>query len=105
MSGFIMIYRWRVAAEIETLFRERWAQLTELARDHGALGSCLTRAATGELVAIALWPDEATRARAFEAISLPGPWPEAERLDEMRLDVLEDLWTSSPFAATAMRTR
>jgi hypothetical protein len=97
MSGFIAVYRWRVAMEGEAAFRERWRQVTEIGREHGAFGSCLARAATGELVAIALWPDENTRNQAFEKMGSSPAWPRAERLDEMRLDVLDDLWAVSAF--------
>lgn len=97
MSGFIAVYRWRVAPEAEAAFREHWRQTTVIGREHGAFGSCLTRSATGELVAIALWPNETSRSRAFEKMGSSPAWPQAERLDEMRLDVLDDLWAVSAF--------
>lgn len=97
MKGFVAVYRWRVSPEAEDAFRECWRQTTEIGRQHGALGSCLTRASSGELVAIALWPDENMRSQAFAKMSSSPAWPQAERLDEMRLDVLDDLWAVSAF--------
>lgn len=99
MAGFIAVYRWRVAAEHESAFRKLWREVTMLGRENGAYGSCLTRDANGELVAIALWPSEEARAAAFKAIGETAPWPPAERLAETKLDVVDDLWTVSPFHA------
>ena len=95
-NGFIAIYRWRVKSADEPAFRERWREVTRLGRVHGGYGSCLGREANGDLVAIALWPDEQARATAFAEIDA-GDWPPAERLSEARLNVLDDLWTVSPF--------
>lgn len=98
-SGFIAIYRWRVAPEVEETFRARWRDVTRLGREHGAHGSCLARDSdSGDLVAIALWPSENARTRAFERMGEIGSWPAAERLSEDRLNVLDDLWAVSPFS-------
>jgi heme-degrading monooxygenase HmoA len=95
--GFIAIYRWKVQAEHEQSFRERWHQTTLRGQTLGAFGSCLTRDASGEFVAIALWPDEATRTAAFASMGPQQPWLGAERLQEVKLAVEDDLWTNSPF--------
>jgi heme-degrading monooxygenase HmoA len=95
--GFIAIYRWRVAAEAEAAFRERWRSITKAALQYGAFGSTLTRAENGEFVAIALWPDQQTRADAFARIEASPPLAGVEFLEELRLEVVEDLWTVSPF--------
>lgn len=96
-SGFIAVYRWRVPPELEAAFRARWREVTLRGREHGAYGSCLTRDANGDLIAVALWPTEAARAAAFKRIGDVGPWPPVERVSEYRLSVLDDLWTLSPF--------
>lgn len=96
-QGFIATYRWRVAAEAEGAFRERWADITRNALQRGGLGSTLTRAETGEFVAIALWPDLQTRTAAFAQIEASPPLAGVEFLEEVRLEVVEDLWTASPF--------
>lgn len=101
MSGFIAIYRWRVAPQVEAEFRERWRDTTQQARAHRALGSCLTRSSDGDLVAIALWPDEAARTAAFEKMTSLPPLSGVERIDELRLDVLDDLWAVSALRDTA----
>lgn len=95
--GFIATYRWRVTAEAEPAFRARWTDITRKALQFGAYGSTLTHAETGEFVAIALWPDQQTRTEAFARIEASAPLAGVEFLEEMRLDVVEDLWTVSPF--------
>lgn len=96
-TGFIAIYRWRVAPEHEADFRNRWREVTCQGFEHGSFGSCLGRDANQELVAIALWPTEAAREEAFHTMSADGPWPPAERVSEDTLQVLDDLWKKSPF--------
>jgi hypothetical protein len=95
--GFIATYRWRVAAEAEPAFRERWTDITRKALQFGAFGSTLTRAENGEFVASALWPDQQTRTDAFARIEASPPLAGVEFLEEVRLAVVEDLWTVSPF--------
>jgi hypothetical protein len=95
--GFIAIYRWQVEAEYEEQFRYRWHDLTLKGRDFGAYGSCLTIDETGNFVAIALWPDEEARAKAFAKIDAGPPLKGVHRLSEERLQVEDDLWIASPF--------
>lgn len=95
-TGFIAIYRWRVAPEHEAAFRAVWRQVTREAGMHGGHGSCLTRADNGDLVAIAPWPSLAARDRAFAAMG-DHDWPPCERISEWQLDLVEDLWAASPF--------
>ncbi|MDQ0463410.1 heme-degrading monooxygenase HmoA [Caulobacter ginsengisoli] len=97
--GFIATYHWRVSPEAEPAFRERWTSITKAALQFGAFGSTLTRTENGEFVAIALWPDQQTRTEAFARIEASPPLAGVEFLEELRLEVLEDLWTVSPFRA------
>lgn len=97
--GFIAIYRWQVDAEHEAHFREHWHDLTLKGREFGAYGSCLTRDRNGTFVAIALWPDEEARAKAFAKIDAGSPPDGVYRLSEEMLQVVDDLWVASPFSA------
>ena len=97
MSGFIVIYRWRVPEEQEQAFQQRWREITLQLRGHGGLGSCLTRNGAGEYVAIALWRSDAARLDAFASLSVSEPLPGVERVEETRLTLEEDLWLNSPF--------
>lgn len=95
-----IIYRWRVPAEREAAFTERWRLATlRLRENNGGLGSCLTRNAAGTFVAIALWPDLATREAAFAAPGASPPIAGVEFLGEEILTVTDDLWLASGFAA------
>ncbi len=91
-TGLVAIYRWRVAPENRTAFCARWADATEELRAKGGQGSMLGEAADGTLYAIAKWPDRATRERAFAEQADAKPWPEAERLEPILLDTLDDRW-------------
>ncbi len=95
--AFAVIYRWTVAEEHHDAFRARWRRGTLHLRDHGSLGSCLTRDESGDFVAIALWPSEAAREAAFSAGSLDEPWPPVAKFEERKLRIEDDLWVSSPF--------
>ena len=97
MSGVIVIYRWTVPQEQEKAFRHRWQETTIQLRAEGALGSCLTRDSEGEFVAIALWPSEKARSKAFAQLAPSEPLPGVVRLDERQLHVENDLWVNSPF--------
>ena len=93
-APFAVLYRWTVAPEHEAYFIERWRRGTELLRDeHGALGSCLTRAENGDFLAFARWPNEEMRRAAFAARGTPDPWPGILHFEETRLEVVEDLLT------------
>jgi hypothetical protein len=94
---FIVVYRWRVAVEDQQRFQECWQVRTLELRARGALGSCLTREAGGEFVAIALWPSEAVRAEAFREIPNELDWPLVETGPSLSLTVVDDLWVRSPF--------
>lgn len=97
--GFVVIYRWTVAEAHQEAFRARWRRATLRLRELGSLGSCLTRESGGDFVAIALWSSEGARAAAFAGAGLDEPWPPTERFEEMRLNIEDDLWSSSPFLA------
>lgn len=90
---FAVIYRWSVDPAQEGYFRERWKLGTERLKGLGSLGSCLTRAANGDFIAFARWPDEATRERAFAVIAPLEPWPGIVSFEETKLSVEEDLLT------------
>ena len=96
MSEFAILYRWAVEPEHEEYFRQRWrAGTLILKRDHGALGSCLTRAENGDFVAFARWPSEAARAKAFAERGPLEPWPGIISFEETKLAVEDDLLTHS----------
>jgi hypothetical protein len=97
LSGFIVVYRWQVPEEQETPFRRQWQDATLKLRSEGALGSCLTRDEEGKFVAIALWPSEEARAKAFSNLTRVDPLPGVMRLGETQLHVESDLWLNSPF--------
>lgn len=97
-NGFAVIYRWTIAPEHQEAFRARWRKATLRLRELGSLGSCLTRDAKGDFVAIALWPNEEARAAAFAEAGLDEPWPPAEGFEETKLHIEDDLWSGSPFA-------
>ena len=98
-KGFIALYRWKVEPDHLEEFRTRWRALTQKLQLYGALGSCLTKDDSGQFIAIALWPDEQTRAVAFEKIAAEPPWQGAHRISENKLHVEEDHWVNSPFTA------
>jgi hypothetical protein len=58
---FIALYRWKVKAGHELMFREGWHQRTEeIYRTCGSFGSRLHQAEDGTWVAYAQWPDRKT---------------------------------------------
>ena len=95
--SFAVIYRWRIAAEHQEAFRQRWHRGTLHYREKGGLGSCLTRNEAGDFVAIALWPSEEARAAAFAGQPPPEPHPGILSFEEEKLWVEDDLWTISAF--------
>ena len=100
---FVAVYRWRLKPGLEEQFRRGWCRITELARERcGSGGSALFRAADGSWVAIARWPDRAAREACFaegpldlQAAALMND-AIAERLPELELEAVDDLWTSIP---------
>lgn len=92
---FAVIYRWSVDPEHEDSFRRSWRESTLLLKaQHGALGSCLTRAENGDFVAFARWPNEAARAQAFAAIPPVEPPRGIRSSEQTRLWVEEDHLTT-----------
>lgn len=99
--GFVVIYRWSVAADKDESFVAAWRRLTALiAERRGGLGSRLHRSADGTFVAYAQWPsEEAWRAAAernkAEVLDedAVAAMREAivERFDEVRLTPVADL--------------
>jgi hypothetical protein len=96
--SFIAIYRWRVEPEHEAAFRSAWKSATEALRSAGGLGSCLGRGADGTLVAVAPWHSRQSREDAFARVGDGLQWPPCERLEAIEIDVIDDLWLTSPFA-------
>lgn len=96
--GFVAIYRWKVEPAQEEAFKAAWRAVTIEGRSLGSFGSCLTRDENGDFLAIALWPDEQARAAAFKQIAARSGQAGVARFDEIKLDVVDDLWTVSPFA-------
>lgn len=89
---FAVIYRWRVDPDHQEAFRERWrAVMVELREQFGALGSCLSRDASGDFIAFARWPSEEHRDRTFARRSAADPLPGVLEFEQTRLWVEEDL--------------
>lgn len=97
-KGAIAIYRWRVAPDAEDYFRKTWHDVTlDIRENYGGCGSCLTRAANGEFVGIALWRSKAARDAAWAKHGDPEPHRGVEMVDETWLEVEDDLWLKSSF--------
>ena len=65
--SFCVIYRFRVRAGSERLFRQGWSRMTEAIREHrGGLGSRLHVDDDGWWIAYAQWPDRESWACACE---------------------------------------
>lgn len=72
---FAVLYRFKLKAGAEQRFRDAWRLATCAIREqYGTSGSRLHRAADGDLIAYAVWPDRATWEKAQ---ALPSPSPEA----------------------------
>ena len=95
--SFVAIYRWTIDEEHQEAFRDRWHAGTTRLREYGSFGSCLTRDANGDFVAIALWPSEEARELAFATIDPSPPHAGVRVFEESKLQVEDDLWTVSPF--------
>ncbi|MXO64910.1 hypothetical protein GRI91_03985 [Altererythrobacter endophyticus] len=52
----------------------------------------LGQAQNGEMVAVALWPDAATRKTAFATMDDSVAWPPCTRLEPILVDTLSDQW-------------
>lgn len=97
--GFIVIYRWQVEEAHQEAFRTSWREVTLEGRTLGAFGSCLTRDANGDFLALALWPNEQARSDAFAQMTRRTAWTGAKRMEELKLYIEDDLWAISPFTA------
>ena len=65
---YVAIYRWRVKPGKEAQFREAWRRSTRaITRIYGSRGSRLHRDREGRFLGYALWPDQASWQRAFDA--------------------------------------
>ncbi len=96
-QGFVAIYRWVVADEHIAAFRLRWSEATEELKPFASYGSLLGQAEDGSLIGIALWPDRATRDRAFTALTSGTEWPPSAQLEPILIDVVDNRWAGSPF--------
>jgi len=66
LSGFIVLYRWRIHPHREAQFVSAWSRLSARLRDErGSLGSRLHRGADGLWYSYAQWPSAAARQQAF----------------------------------------
>lgn len=104
----IVIYRWRLKAGREDVFRQGWREMTgSIYRMRGSLGSRLHRAEDGTWVAYAQWPDEKTWRTAREAGSANEGAAQkmregsAELLSEEHLQVVDDLLSAGPYSESA----
>ena len=76
--GFCVIYRFKLRAGAEDLFRQGWIRITEAIRDsRGGLGSRLHVTDDGWWLAYAQWPDRQTWERSGEMESAD---PEAGKM-------------------------
>lgn len=108
MTPFVVLYRWRIADGQEEAFIAAWTAITRRLRETaGSRGSRLHRGDDGLWYAYAVWPDEVTRARAFETADRDADdaWRQSreamqdaviERLPEVRLDLVSDEWLDAP---------
>jgi hypothetical protein len=94
---FIVVYRWRVEGAQDDAFRQQWRDVTLEARELGALGSCLTKDGNGDYLAIAAWRSEKARSDAFAEMTPRPALPAVKLVCETKLEVLDDLWITSPF--------
>ncbi|WP_265562348.1 hypothetical protein [Sphingomicrobium arenosum] len=58
-------FEWVIKEGMEAQFREGWEEVTAMLYPDGSFGSSLFTNEAGNLCAIALWPDKATRDAAF----------------------------------------
>jgi heme-degrading monooxygenase HmoA len=64
--GFVVLYRWRVRADMEAEFAAAWARITSrLKAERGSLGARLHRGSDGIWYSYAQWPSAEIRAAAF----------------------------------------
>lgn len=97
----VLLYRWRIKAGRMAAFQSAWTEVTEALARQGSHGSTLFDGSDGTVVAIARWPDRATRERS----SLAGVAPEAiarmadaiaEKIEESVLDPVVERWADYP---------
>jgi len=102
-ARFVVIYRWRIAPGRRAEFERAWERVTRAIRDGcGSGGSALFRDDDGVYTAIARWPSEDARARC--AAGAPEDFAimrecTVERLPELRLHAVADLWTSDRYGS------
>lgn len=88
VTGFAVIYQWRLKPGMEEQFRSAWEELTELLKQkRGARGSRLHRTDYGTLVAYAQWPDQPAWERSCSLHTLD------ENLSKRMLDAVEETWS------------
>lgn len=97
-TGFVALYRWRVAPDAESDFVAAWTRLTELIREHqGGRGSRLHRGHDGLFYGYAQWPDKATWGAPWRLPDEATPLLDVikaavvERFEPIQLDPIGDL--------------
>lgn len=86
MSGFFVLYRWRIHPDMEAVFAAAWAELSSILRQqHGSLGSRLHRGNDGLWYSYAQWSGQEAREMAFSRIA------DAPALLQMRTAIAEAL--------------
>ena len=78
-------FHWRLNEGARDAFLASWAMITDALKEHGSLGSTLFEDEDGTVRALARWPDQATRDRAFDRLQMP------EAVDAMQAAVAETL--------------
>lgn len=64
-SAFIVLYRWRIHADLEGDFIDAWSRVSDALRRRGSLGSRLHRGSDGVWYSYAQWPSAQARQDAF----------------------------------------
>ena len=93
---FIVLYRWRIKAEMEKQFVDAWAEVTDFIRtEHESLGSRLHKGSDGLFYSYAQWKSAAQREQAFASMPALGARQKMrdaieESLPEIVLENLSD---------------
>lgn len=99
---FVVLYKWRVNAEMEEQFVENWTEITRHYRENcHSLGSRLHRGSDGNYYGYAQWPDVITRDNAsldvrLELARLHMKDAIEETYPEVHFEVISDFLTVPP---------
>jgi len=100
MSGYALLFRWKVKKGRERAFAAAWEEVTRDLLAQNSRGSVLFRAGDGTFCAIARWPDVQTREAAnidMRVIGARAAMAEAieESLEVLELNEVINLWLES----------